>query len=183
MPALIEAGRRVRRCVAKRPARREDAQAGHKGSEHGGRDRERHQVRDRVPAPENRPPGRSREASSMKVASAPPATASSRSERRPPSAHTLAWDDERKRHSGTTHGTWCIGTTSRSASSPSVGAQARSLSQRCRGGSARPQPRAVPPRTRRSTAAAAPLRWSESCGCTLGQWLMPRPFARTLRTS
>ena len=42
----------------------------------------------------------------------------------------LALDDERKRHSGPTHRTGCIGRTSRSAGSPSVGAQAPSLSQR-----------------------------------------------------
>ena len=50
-----------------------------------------------------------------------------------------AWDDERKRRSGPTHGTRCIGTTSRSASSPSVGAQAPSLSQRGRTSSCDPR--------------------------------------------
>lgn len=50
---------------------------------------------------------------------------------------TLGLDDERKRRSGPTHGTRCIGTTSRSASSPSVRAQAPSLSQRGRSGNAR----------------------------------------------
>src|SRR5215218_7232751 len=43
---------------------------------------------------------------------------------------TAGLDDERKRHSGPTNGTRCIGTTSRSASSPSVVALAPSLSQR-----------------------------------------------------
>jgi hypothetical protein len=49
--------------------------------------------------------------------------------RMPVSSGAPAMDDERRRHSGPTHGTRCIGTTSRSASSPSVGAQAPSLSQ------------------------------------------------------
>jgi hypothetical protein len=48
---------------------------------------------------------------------------------------TPALDDQRKRHSGSTRGTRCIGTTSPSASSPSVGAQTPSLSQRAAKGS------------------------------------------------
>jgi hypothetical protein len=65
----------------------------------------------------------------------------------PVSSGAPAMDDERKRHSGPTHGTRCIGTTSRSASSPSVGAQAPSLSQRGTRDSAR-----YPARSRVATA-------------------------------
>ena len=73
------------------------------------------------------------------------------SNRDPGEAHLTDLDDERKRHSGPTHGTRCIGTTSRSASSPSVGAQAPSLSQRGRSGS--PWSRVLPQLRPRSAAA------------------------------
>jgi hypothetical protein len=67
----------------------------------------------------------------------------------------LALDHERKRHSGPTHCTRCMGTTSRSASSPSVGAQAPSLSQRGNRSSACPHGTAAPPRCKQHSGPAA----------------------------